>query len=642
MNRPLKIRDLENISLEANDDNSDMHPQLVAQFTCQYEAKSTSDCMELKSSYFHIPHACCSVVRMINVTHAAIEGISVTVRTPHVSGVILQQCSHLRIHIQSITYISIQEPVIKNKPTTLNGRGILAYESCDIEMESLEASYFSVGVMLYKSRKTSMMGVSAAHNGNGGIRLINSTDTVMLNVSAVHNGFVGILLEKSTNTSMMNVSAAHNVNNGIMCLATNTSMLHNVSAVHNVVSGIVIAFSTDTSMMNVFVEYNGHHGIHMQSCNNTSMMNLFNQNNGIIMFKCINTSLYYSYTYHNGEVIYISHCTITHILYHNTGNTMYIISSTDTHIMNSVLNEHSHIEMRNTATTYITNTTSLITAYNTTNIVLNGTLFSNMQQYFRAKQSTSSHFSLYGSTLNITDCTFTRNTISSIKSISSKVTMSGKVLFHNNTAFLGSVLISAKKSVLITTDYSNIDFQNNYAIKYGGVFYITTEESYETSMSLQDIVRINIRGEYDNVNLGGGSLFTSRTECFVHVEGSRSHSRLTFINNTAGKGGDVLYGGLVALGYDGDWNCLLSFKNISNMSQQSGLSLISSAPTQVCLCNETGQPDCLTVADPRTRVMYPGQTITIPAVIVAQPRALYLPSSSTIQTQYTWSRNKTI
>ena len=61
----------------------------------------------------------------------------------------------------------------------------------------------------------------------------------------------------------------------------------------------------------------------------------------------------------------------------------------------------------------------------------------------------------------------------------------------------------------------------------------------------------------------------------------------------------------MALGYDGDWNCLLSFKNISNMSQQSGLSRISTAPSRVCLCNETGQPDCLTVADPTTRVMYP-------------------------------------
>ena len=38
MNRPLEIRDVENISLEASDDNSDKYPQLVAQFTCQYGA----------------------------------------------------------------------------------------------------------------------------------------------------------------------------------------------------------------------------------------------------------------------------------------------------------------------------------------------------------------------------------------------------------------------------------------------------------------------------------------------------------------------------------------------------------------------------------------------------------------------------
>ena len=74
----------------------------------------------------------------------------------------------------------------------------------------------------------------------------------------------------------------------------------------------------------------------------------------------------------------------------------------------------------------------------------------------------------------------------------------------------------------------------------------------------------------------------------------------------------------MALGYDGDWNCLPSFKNISDMSQQSGLSLISSAPSRVCLCNETGQPDCLTVADPSTRAIYPGQRISIPAVVTGQ------------------------
>ena len=177
MNRPLEIRDVENISLEASDDNSDMYPQLVAQFTCQYEANS--DCIEIEASLFPW-YACCSVVWMINVTRAAIEGISVTVTTPHVSGVTLQQCSHL--HIKSNTYIGIQEQFEFQMPKAV---GIVAYESSDIEMDSLEVSNFTYGVILYMSRSTSMM-----------------------NVSAVQNVDVGIWLDRSTNTSMMNVSAA--------------------------------------------------------------------------------------------------------------------------------------------------------------------------------------------------------------------------------------------------------------------------------------------------------------------------------------------------------------------------------------------------------------------------------------------------
>ena len=151
MNRLLEIRDVVNISLEASDNNSHMYPQLVAQFTCQYEA--IGDCIELQFQY-----VCCSVVRMINVTHAAIEGISVIVRAPYVSGVVLQQCSHL--HIQSIT-----ERNNDNNGFVSNECGIVVYESSDIEMDSLKANNFSNGMWLYKSRNTSMLNVSAAHNG---------------------------------------------------------------------------------------------------------------------------------------------------------------------------------------------------------------------------------------------------------------------------------------------------------------------------------------------------------------------------------------------------------------------------------------------------------------------------------------------
>ena len=128
-----------------------------------------------------------------------------------------------------------------------------------------------------------------------------------------------------------------------------------------------------------------------------------------------------------------------------------------------------------------------------------------------------------------------------------------------------------------------------------------------SSMTVSDIKNENIIG----------SLTTSMTKYFIRVEGSRSDTRLVFMNNTAWKGEDVLYEGLVALGWDGDWNCLLSFKNISDMSQQSGLSTITSNASRVCFCKDA-EPDCLTVADPITHHIYPGQTITIPAVVVGQ------------------------
>ena len=859
MNRPLEIRDVENISLEASGDNSDMYPQLVAQFTCPYEADT--DCIHkrirIAGKYndkvnghavkLYI-HACCSAIRMSNVTNAAIEGIGVTIKKPKVSAVILQQCSRLKI--QSISYSCFKEKYYRySKNELLKEFGIIAHESSDLVIDSLEACNFTIGIILYRSSNTTLVDVSAAHNEFGGIGLHYSTDTSMTNVSAEHNDYVGICMRYSSNTTMMNVLAAYNQNSGIslyyftdasimnvsaasnnqgginLCYSTNTTMINvsasnnqdginlcystnttlmnvlaghneydgiglytsmdtsimnvsvvsnkrygihlvntintsmmdisaahnengiymyrctnssimnvlaaynndngifscvitntsimNVSAAHNKRNGITLQKCTNTSMMNASGTHSGLNGINFYECTNTSMMNLsaanntggvalsqsnntrvmnvsaaHNENDGISLYYCTNTTimnvstalnnhdgitLHYSTNttimnvstaLNNHDGITLHYCTNTTImnvstalnkhdgitldystnttimnvstalnkhdgisLYYSTDTSMTHVSaafndydgihshnSTDTYILKLVFYECGHI---NTSNTYIANTASLITVYDSTNIVLNGTLFTNLN--LPSLASTTSDptslpavITLYSSSLTITDCSFTRNKISSIKATSSNVTMSGKVLFHNNTASLGTVLISAKNSLLIITDYSNIQFQNNRAINYGGVFYIDTEESYQRTASLQDIIEYKVR--YKSV----GSLITSRTACFVHVEGSRSHARFTFINNTAGRGGDVLYGELVALGYDGDWNCLLSFKNVSNMSQQSGLSLISSTPSRVCLCNETGQLDCLTVADPTTRNIYPGQTITIPAVVIGK------------------------
>ena len=215
---------------------------------------------------------------------------------------------------------------------------------------------------------------------------------------------------------------------------------------------------------------------------------------------------------------------------------------------------------------------------------------------------------LYDSSLNISECNFTRNNMSSVKAFNSSITVSGDMLFSDNTAISGTVFNLRKKSALTLQRDVHICFKNNHATNNGGVFYIATEEIKEKSVTLEDILELNTIG----------SVIATYTECFLHVEGSRSQKRMEFVNNTAGKGGDVLCGGLVALGWDEDWNCLFTFKETSDFTEQSSLSLVSSTPSRVCFCNSTGHPDCLTVADPVTHTMYPGQTIIIPGVIVGQ------------------------
>ena len=147
MDRPLEIRDVENISLEASDENSGMDPQLVAQFTDVTQTVTALVYKCITRIYY--------VVWMTNVMHAAIQGIRVTVKTPNVSGVITQQCSHL--HLQSITSIQEQDNNnVLNSVTLMNEYGILAYESNDVEMDSLEVSNFTHGVLLYKAKNTSI------------------------------------------------------------------------------------------------------------------------------------------------------------------------------------------------------------------------------------------------------------------------------------------------------------------------------------------------------------------------------------------------------------------------------------------------------------------------------------------------------
>ena len=205
---------------------------------------------------------------------------------------------------------------------------------------------------------------------------------------------------------------------------------------------------------------------------------------------------------------------------------------------------------------------------------------------------------LYYSTIELRQTTFLRNNISCIKVLNSTVTLRGNLLFSENTASAGTAFLLLQDSNIRMAEASLVHFENNRALETGGVFYI------DTNMYYSSIFRGN------NLDV------IPSTVCFLSVD-EHPNARLSFTNNTAGRGGDIVYGGQIALGWVEQRNCFLNFMNASTISQ-SGLSLISSAPSRVCICDSNGQPDCLRVLDPIRRHIYPGQTINVSAVAVGQ------------------------
>ena len=700
MERPFVIKDVENIVLEASAKHSDTHPQLVAQFPCQNVIEK-DNCITLILSALDYGifygDICRSVLSVINATQVTINGISISVETSAVSAVTLQQCSH--VHIMSINLTSNVELCDNLQTGEGTSVGVLAYECQNVEMELLQVNNFSDGVVLHNTCNTNITETTVVnnsrsgavfqstsntivtkshvlHNAEDGIALFQTRYTYITSISSINNGRSGFSLEECSNITMINITSAHNQLYGVFVdFCINTTMI-DITSAHNQGGGVYLAYCSNTTMIDITSAHNQGDGVYLAYCSNTTMINItppHNQVDGVALFHCSNTTMINITSHHNqwhgiivvngndtkmmnvtaknnqnnGITVRDAHNTSIDCtsVFHNKGQGMILISSNVTHITSISSREQQlsvsgsdtqvgAIELFDALSTYITNA-----------------VFSNIHVPLSTSSSTEDPttlpavITLFDSNLTISNSSFTENTISSIKAVGSTITILDEVTFSNNSAYSGTGFILAKSSTLVVREDSNVIFKNNHAINNGGIFYIATEETYGRSLIVQDILDGNQRG----------SLATSETKCFVQVEGNRSHTRLTFINNTAEKGGDVLYGGLVALGWDGNWNCLLSFKSISNMSES--LSAISSTPSRVCICNETGYPNCLTVVDPIQRVVYPGETITIPAVVVGQdfgtvsgsvyaqitePANLQVPSSVAVQHRQCSDLNYTI
>ena len=212
------------------------------------------------------------------------------------------------------------------------------------------------------------------------------------------------------------------------------------------------------------------------------------------------------------------------------------------------------------------------------------------------------------------------------------------VRFINNSA-TGLHLHNSRAELVKSTIPSEplLVFHNNSGIYGGGLamyeasyFYFEISDHYD-----QDVPLVTFTSNHATDS--GGAIYVSELNdplCFFQplVQITDQQTIFTFNGNEAGVAGSVLFGGSID-------DCIftlldstafpsgLIFNRTFNYSNQTGPSVISSAPTEVCFC-ENNTPDCFLSS--LNMSAYPGEEITIPIITLGQRNG---PVPGTIQLQ---------
>ena len=572
----------------------------------------------------------------------------------HITLTTARKNSQHGIHLEKINNSHITDTT-----TAHNGwAGIYLIEMCNICMNKTITTHNKVGIYLKHSKNTRIINTSAMHNHNNGMYMFTIHDTLILNTKLYNNGRFGMILYSLNNTHIMNTTAINNYFDGLMLYKLNKTFIFNTVSLNNGMDGASMHNMNNTNIINMILGHNGFvgvflsatkhtvitdiivmncrsSGIEMHNSNNARLTNVTAKNNtdsGVRMRDMKNVQITNATASYNLEGIFInatsninfSSISVTNnkmagmvlsmvnnsdmtalTALHNEGNAISVIHSRNINInsINILENIGSLIFSKafSLKLGYFFHLNVQISIWSSTEIIIQNSSFVDINPPTSASSTNPSTLpaiiALYQSTLEISECSFKQNHISAVTAHESNITLSGNVAFSNNTAVSGTAFILVQGSLINLVKNSNVKFENNYATNTGGVFYINAN---------------------DYVHFGD-SRSSSNRKCFLNTPVDRSHIQFTFVNNSAGMGGNILYGGQVAFALDGDWNCLESFENISTVTPyQNYYSSISSDPSRVCFCNKSRIPDCMIFSNTMVRSFYRGQSIHISAVTVGQ------------------------
>jgi len=193
--------------------------------------------------------------------------------------------------------------------------------------------------------------------------------------------------------------------------------------------------------------------------------------------------------------------------------------------------------------------------------------------------------------LHLINCSFLGNTVTAVYVVKSDIFVHGKLNFTGNSAYEGAAIFFGDGSSISVDNDTEISFTHNHADYTGGAIKVN---KYYVSPSYA----------------------SDDTYCFLRNVGN--NVRFTFNGNSARNGGDAIYGGQMGeTKTESGKSCIYTLKSISHfiISSPNNLSLISSDPSRVCIC-EDNRPQCQEYT--RNVSVYPGQTFNISAYVVGQ------------------------
>ena len=190
--------------------------------------------------------------------------------------------------------------------------------------------------------------------------------------------------------------------------------------------------------------------------------------------------------------------------------------------------------------------------------------FTNVSFYFN--KVSNKHHKYHSAVLleNIKNVTFDQIDISNhdttgLLSINSPIIFDGHNTFINNSGINGGGMALYGFSQLLLKQNTSISFVNNHASESGGGIFVSQV-------------------------IDGNDLTICSFKNFPYYN-TNTKTMLYFVNNTADISGDVLYGGKIS-------DCsYFDFDHQFYYPQQTGLSVVSSDPIQVCFC-ESNRQNC--------------------------------------------------